>query len=79
MALVRRYGSDYLYGFRLGVLWGWFVALDSAIGGLMLHDFLVKGSRGMELFQAISQEWAMSFYKVKHGEDAMIKTCEWIH
>ena len=43
-----------------------------------MYDFLVKGSRGDELFQAVSQEWALSLYKVKHGEHSLVFSCEWV-
>lgn len=44
----------------------------------MLHDFLVNGSAGIECVKAVSQEWAMSFYKAKHGEKVAIRSCQWV-
>jgi hypothetical protein len=44
----------------------------------MLHSFVVKGTAGISWYHAVSQEWAMLFYKVAHGEDSCIKACRWV-
>jgi hypothetical protein len=44
-----------------------------------MYDFIVTGSHGTEWFKAISQELAMCFYKVTHGEDSCIHRVEWVH
>ena len=40
-----------------------------------MYLFLVNGSWPV---MAVSQEWAMSFYKVVHGEGASVASCEWV-
>jgi hypothetical protein len=43
-----------------------------------MYDFVVDGSAGRDAFKAVSQEWAMIFYKVKYGVDESVKTVEWV-
>lgn len=43
-----------------------------------MFSFLVDGSHGAELFEAVSHQWAWNFYKAKYGEDACITSSEWV-
>lgn len=81
-ALVRRYGSHHLHGFRLGVLYGWADTLDFAIGGALMERFRVEGGNDWKkiaaTFEAKSQEDAMRKFKEAYGDDLGITSCEWV-
>lgn len=43
-----------------------------------MYNFIVDGSAGKYPYQALSQEWAMIWYKVVHGLDETINSVEWV-